>query len=458
MASKQATLKAKRTQYGAYVTLYVLIVLAALVILNWLANENNKSFDTTTNKQFTLSDQTAKTVKNLKHDVYVTYFDRSDRFGTARDLLDRYSNLSRKLHVAYVDPEKKPDLARLDGFRSVGGVVVRSGDKTEEAAAVTEEGVTGAIIRSQKSGQKTVCFVAGSGEAALDSQDASGASYAKEQLEKNTYKTSSISLLQQAVPADCAAVVIAGPKRDYLDPAVTALKTYLENGGHILLSLGPAIGSQRSTGSESQPTPNLEKLAADWGVTFNHDLVLDPGSRLAGFSAAAPLAVKYESQPIVRDLANVATLFPLSQSLTLDSGKAAGKLFSTSDSALSVPKPTGGTLEVDPSKAKKGPFVLGAAGTTGTGAKQMRFVAVGSALWMANQALSITQVGNRDLFLNSINWLTADEDLISIRPKNPEDRRITLTRNQSRILFFSSVVFLPLLAIGSGVAVWAKRR
>jgi ABC-type uncharacterized transport system involved in gliding motility auxiliary subunit len=77
---------------------------------------------------------------------------------------------------------------------------------------------------------------------------------------------------------------------------------------------------------------------------------------------------------------------------------------------------------------------------------------------LSSAVLGIQQVANRDLFLNSINWLSADEDLISIRPKNPEDRRIALTNNQSRLLFFSSVIFLPLLAIFSGIGAWWKRR
>ncbi len=272
---------AKRTQYGAYVTLYIIIVLAVLGVLNWLADQNNKSFDTTTNKQFSLSDQTIKTVKNLKKPVYVTYFNQSTRFSGARDLLERYSNLSSKLHVDYVDPDKKPDVAKAEGFRSEGGVVVRSGDRTEEAASLSEEGVTNAIIRSIKTTQKTVCFVTGSGELATEDTERGGLSYAKDQLEKNTYKTSTFSLLEkQQVPAECSAVIVAAPKRDYVDAAVNALKTYVEGGGHVMISVGPAISAPGNQGSVS--TPNLAKLAADWGVTLNEDLIAGSGIAHAG--------------------------------------------------------------------------------------------------------------------------------------------------------------------------------
>src|SRR4029077_12177825 len=105
-------LKARQTQYTAYVGVYVLVVLAVLAAGNFLANRYDKSYDSTANKQFSLSDQTIKQVKGLKNDVKVYYFDDTARFPQARDLLDRYSSLSPKLHVEFVDPVKKPTQAK----------------------------------------------------------------------------------------------------------------------------------------------------------------------------------------------------------------------------------------------------------------------------------------------------------------------------------------------------------
>jgi ABC-type uncharacterized transport system involved in gliding motility auxiliary subunit len=84
-------------------------------------------------------------------------------------------------------------------------------------------------------------------------------------------------------------------------------------------------------------------------------------------------------------------------------------------------------------------------------------VVVGSSNFIGNQILS-APVGNRDLALNMVNWLTSDEDLISIRPKEPEDRRLHITGSAVRVLFLTSVVFLPLIVIVSGFSVWWKRR
>ena len=121
-------------------------------------------YDATSNKRYSLSDQTAKIVKGLKQDATITYFDQSTRFRDGKDLLDQYANLSPKVQVEYVDPDKNPQAAREAGIRNFGTAVVQIGTKKEEAKSMTEEGITGAFIRDLKSNTRTVCFVSGSGE------------------------------------------------------------------------------------------------------------------------------------------------------------------------------------------------------------------------------------------------------------------------------------------------------
>jgi ABC-type uncharacterized transport system involved in gliding motility auxiliary subunit len=94
-------------------------------------------------------------------------------------------------------------------------------------------------------------------------------------------------------------------------------------------------------------------------------------------------------------------------------------------------------------------------GNTDT-SKNGRFIVVGSSGFMGNTILTFN--GNRDLAMNMLNWLAADEDLISIRPKDPQDRRLSLTRRQMQMVFYSSVILLPLFVIGAGISVWWKRR
>src|SRR5579872_224991 len=198
-------LKARQTRYGAYVLTYLVVIIAVLGGTNWLANRHNKSYDSTANKRFSLSDQTVKVVKGLNRDVSITYFDKQTEFSRARDLLDRYNNLSSKLHIDYVDPDKKPQVAKAAGVRTYGTIYI-SGIRKEEAKSLTEEDITGALIRSLKSGERNVCFVSVSGEHGIDDSGRTGYSAAKDSLEKNNYKTRTISLLQAGPGATPQAV------------------------------------------------------------------------------------------------------------------------------------------------------------------------------------------------------------------------------------------------------------
>jgi ABC-type uncharacterized transport system involved in gliding motility auxiliary subunit len=453
-------LKARQTKYAAYAAIYIAVVIAAVVVANILADRYNKSFDATSNKRYSLSEQTAKIVKGLKQDATITYFDQSTRFREAKDLLDQYANLSRKVHVEYVDPDKNPQLAREEGIRNLGTAVVQIGAKKEEAKNITEEGITGAFIRDLKSTARTVCFVTGSGEHQPDDREREGLSGFKDLLSKDDYASKTIELLEKAeVASDCTTLVIAGPTRNYEQPEVEAIKKYVEDGGRALLMLDPPL---KLGHSEIADNDALTNLLASWGVTLSKDLILDlnPIGQLAGLGPQVALVTSYSSQPIVNEMKGTATGFPLARSMEIKSTEKTSveKLFDSSSSSLATSNLSSASVNVNDPKNKKGPLTIAAAGTynSGKGNSQGRFVVVGSSSWAANSFISFN--GNDDLALNAINWLASDEDLISIRPKQPEDRRITMTRAQLNLVRLTSQFALPLAVVIVGVGVWWKRR
>jgi ABC-type uncharacterized transport system involved in gliding motility auxiliary subunit len=453
-------LKARQTKYVAYATTYILIAMAAIVVLNVLADRFNKSYDATSNKRYSLSDQTAKIVRGLKQDATITYFNQSTRFRDGKDLLDEYANLSPKIKVEYVDPDKNPQAARAAGIRNFGTAVVQVGTKKEEAKSMTEEGITGAFIRDLKSNTRTVCFVTGSGEHQLDDSDREGLSRFKDLLTKDNYESKTISLLQTAeVAADCTTLVVAGPTRNYEQPEVDAIKKYVEAGGRALLMLDAPLKSGRT---EIADNNSLARVLQSWGVTLNKDLILDlnPIGQIVGLGPQVALVTSYESQPIVSEMKGTATGFPLSRSLEIKSTDKTSvqKLFDSSGTSLATTNLSSPSVNVNDPKNKKGPLTIAAAGTYNTGKDDSkgRFVVVGSSSWVDNGFINFN--GNNDLALNTINWLSSDEDLISIRPKEREDRRITMTRAQLSWVRATSQFLLPGIVIVTGIGVWWKRR
>jgi ABC-type uncharacterized transport system involved in gliding motility auxiliary subunit len=453
-------LKARQTKYAAYAVVYVLVVITAVVIVNILANRYTKSYDGTSNKRYSLSEQTAKIVKGLTENATILYFDQGTRFQHAKDLLDEYASLSPKVHVDYIDPDKNPQQAREEGIKNYGTALVQVGDRKEEAKSMTEEGVTGALIRVLKNKTRTVCFVAGSGEHQIDDSDRNGYSDFKELVGKDNYEAKSIDLLQKAeVPSDCTTLVIGGPTRDYQQPEVDAIKKYVEDGGRVLFMLDPPLKIGRSDIAENDALTNLLQT---WGVTMDKNLILDlnPIGQLAGLGPQVALVTSYESQPIVNGMKGTATGFPLSRSIQIKNGDKTSvqKLFDSSTTSLATTNLNSPAIDPNDPKNKKGPMTIAAAGTYNTGKQdsQGRFVIVGSSSWAANSFIKFN--GNSDLALNTIDWLASDEDLISIRPKQEEDRRITMTNAQLSLVRITSQFLLPLVVVFAGVSVWWRRR
>lgn len=452
-------MQARQTKFTLYTIVYVLVVFAVVSTVNFLANRYNKSYDSTSNKQFTLSDQTIKIAKNLKEPVTISYWDQSSKFEGARDLLDRYKNLSSNIKVEYDDTDKKRTQAIAEGVKTLGTIFVQVGNKRQEAKALTEEDITGAMVTALKGGERTACFVLGSGEHSLADSDRMGYSGVKEDLEKNNYKTETVKLLEKPeIPKDCTVLVVGGPKHDYIQPEADAIKNFVENGGRALIMVDPPLKFSREQTDENEP---LVKVLESWGVTPDKDLVLDTSGvgELFQMGPEAPLVTAYEDHAIVRDMKDTATGFPISRSLEVKNGDktTVSKLFETTENSFATTNLTSPEIRQS-SSDKKGPLVLGAAGTYTTGKENGngRFVVVGCSSWIANFFLRFN--GNRDLFLNMMNWLSSDEDLISIRPKEQTDRRLTMSARQMTMVFYESVLAIPLIIVVMGVGVWWRRR
>jgi ABC-type uncharacterized transport system involved in gliding motility auxiliary subunit len=169
---------------------------------------------------------------------------------------------------------------------------------------------------------------------------------------------------------------------------------------------------------------------------------------------------RYETHAIVNEMKGSATGFPLARSMDVKNTDktTVDKLFSSSENSLATVKLNSSKVDPNDPKNKKGPMTIAVAGSYKTGKEnaQGRFVVIGSSAWMANSFINFN--GNRDLALNTMNWLSSDEDLISIRPKEREDRRITMTRAQMNWVRITSQFLFPLAVVIAGVTVWWRRR
>jgi ABC-type uncharacterized transport system involved in gliding motility auxiliary subunit len=445
----RASSRRRSTRLGANTTVMTVAVIAIIGFANFLGYRHHKRIDLTTEKLYSVSDQTRKIVSDLKKDVKVILFDKDDQQGLGEQMKE-YRNLSSHFSFERIDPQKNLEVAKQYKITKIGDVVVACGDRNERPKDTTEQSIINAIIKVTRDSLKKVCVMEGHGEKRLSStNEGDGYGVVDKMLKDENYETKTINLVStNDVPSDCDVLVLAGPKQSLFPQEASAIGKYLEKGGKAMLLIDP------------DTDPKLDDVLRAWGIELGNDTVVDVSGvgRFFQLGPGAPLARSYGSHAITKDFEGSMTFFPLSRSVRTipGSGASTTELMKTSDESWADTNIKDGGAHFDEGKDKKGPISLGVAASKTEGDKEARLVVIGDSDFAANQFFGVQR--NGDLFMNSINWLAQDEDLISIRPKNPADRKVSMTEADQNQFFWITLVLMPLATIGSGLFIWWRRR
>jgi ABC-type uncharacterized transport system involved in gliding motility auxiliary subunit len=455
-------LTSRTAVFGGFTGLLAVLFIAVVALVNVLSvRYYHQRWDLTASKQFSLSDQSLKVLEGLPGPVHATVFVTPTDFRRQEleDLLKEYQVRSNgKFAYELVDPEVEPQRALALGVRESGTTVLQLGDKRQNTTGSQERDITSALIKLTSEPRK-VYAVVGHGERQFDSFDDQSYSSLKTALEGDNFSVTPLTLAgAREVPADAAAVIIAGPQNPLLDEELQALGAYLDRGGKLIIL------------AEPQTKANLNELVKRWNVQIGNELVLDPGQSLAPRGRAAPeipVVARYGSSPIARGLNNF-TFFPVATYIAVPSSPPDGVTISSVAETTDRSWATGDLQNpsFQQGRDKQGPLSLvvtieadapnAPQSAEGTPARA-RAVLFGDADFVSNSALQVAS-GNRDLFMNALNWAVGSEELVSIRPRPSDTRTMLLTGLQMNVILFSSVLFLPLLVLAAGAAVWWLRR
>jgi ABC-type uncharacterized transport system involved in gliding motility auxiliary subunit len=465
----------RQARYGTLMGVSILVVLGILVAINYIGSRQNKRWDLTANKQFSLSDQSRNVAAKLDAPLQVQVFAQEPQFPRFQEKMKEYEYASSKISTEYIDPEKKPSVAKQNNIDRMPTIVFNYKGRSERVNADGEQDLTNALIKVVSGQQRKLYFTQGHGERDTTSSEPSGYNVITTALGRENYTVDKLTIAQQgSVPDDAAVVIIAGPKNDFLAPEVEALKKYLDKQGKLLIELDPPDKV------DSPALANLVALAHDWGIQVGNNIVVDVSGmgRAIGTDASVPIvAPPYPAHPITQRF-GMMTAFPLAREAAPVNGGVNGHVAqpfietgprSWAETDLKSLM-TSGEVSLDESKGdKKGPVPLGSAvsaaaapaappkpGETEAPKPETRLAVIGDSDFAANGTLGMP--GNRDLFMNTIGWLSQQDNLISIRPKEADDRRITLTATQESNIFWLSLLIIPGCIFGAGIASWWRRR
>ncbi|MGH7492940.1 MAG: GldG family protein [bacterium] len=455
------------TQRGALQTgnavLMALLLLAILSLVNFLATRHSKRVDTTAARQFSLSEQSVKVLQGLQDELTITAFFLPQDQERIQDTFKEFAAITPKFKYEFVDPDKKPDLARQLGITAFGTTVVSYRGKNEKINGQEEGDLTNAIIKVTRATKKKVYFTVNHGEKSLDNSERLGLSAAKAVIQEKNYEIGTVALMDSnRVPADCAVLVIAGAQTPFLSPEIEAIKNYLDTGGAIYILADP-------------DAPSFREIVSDWGISVRNDLIVDFSGvgRLFGGGPNMPVVAEYGDHAITKDFAFM-TAYPEARSLvvagSLPAGVEATAFANTGPNSWAETDASEikqGRVQFNEDTDTRGPVAVAVAATrrisehasgvtSDSGEKKSRLVIFGDSDFAANYLFDFQK--NGDLFLNALSWLAEEEDLISIRPKDPEDRRLNLTAAGSKMMLLVSVFLLPLASLLAAIVIYRRRK
>ncbi len=450
-----AVLRGRQLRYGSNALLLVVAVLGILVLVNYLANRHNKTFDLTANKQYTLSNETVKILHDLKEPVKVMAFflPTDSRQQDASQMLQRYAAESKYFTYEVVDAEK--DRAKVLQYKitSPGVLLFIRGDRRQETYGIDEQSLTSTLLKVIRNKPKTVYFITGHGERDPGQFHNSGYSSIKTAMDHDFFKVKKLDLatITTTVPADANVLVLAAPQKPLAKKEIKVLFSYLNKGGKVMILSDNGLDFSA-----------MRTQLQEWGAYPRADLLIDPRSSFFG-DITTPLISSYHYSEITKDLNGVRTIFPGACSIEMGKqspkGKSVLSLFESSNDSWGETDWKNATkVKFDSGKDMKGPLTLAVSVSDMT--NKGRLVVFADSDFVSNGLLSRVQgTGNATLFMNALNWLAEDEQLISVPPKPPASHPINpLTAGQRSLIYYSTVVFLPLLLLIVGLYIWWQHR
>lgn len=447
-----------------------------LVFVGLIAQRHPLRLDLTESKRYSISEQSQKILESLKDEINIKGFYQAadpnrDR---TRDLLETYRYYSKKFNYQFIDPDREPSLAKHYQIRTYGTLFLEGFGKTQTITTADEESITNGILKLIQEKEMVVYFLTAHGDREISNFDKDGYSTAKAAIEKENFQVKTLNLLvDPKIPDDAALVIAADPKKPLMDTELEALRQYLNRNGNVMFMLEPFSHT------------GLDDFLKSYGIAISSDIIVDTMSRVFGASYLIPVVTEYGFHKITEGF-NIACFFPTARGVDpaqeIPDSVDLTELASTSpyswseiDYSFGDPEPP----KFDEAKDKKGPInvaviaTVSTKKTTATGqnsdaqtkdesaepadsGRQAQLLVFGDSDFASNTYFNLQ--GNSDFFLNSINFLAQQENLIAIERPKTTGTPLTLSRSQSQLLFWVGLLLMPAVVLASGLLVFQLRR
>lgn len=442
-----------RMQLLAQNAIFALLLVAAALLIAYLAQQRYKQWDLTQNARNTLSEGSTQLLKALSGPVTITAYatEQDASLGAIRtrisDFVGQYQRAKPDIKLNFVDPSIDPKATASANIRVNGEMVVEYNGRSEHLTAIDEQTLTNLLNRLARSAERPVMFLDGHGERKLTGIANHDLGEFGKRLQAKGFKLNGLNLgAAQEVPSNIAVLVIASPQVDLLPAEVTKLRKYVERGGNLLWLI------------DQEPLRGLDPLADFLGLQLTPGVVIDPAANDLKASATLAIAFAYANHPVT-DMFSLNTAFPLARKITVvDDTKMwrATKLIEVAQRGWVETGPLDENVGFDNKVDVPGPVTVAMALERQVDAKPQRIVVTGSGHFLANTHAGL--LGNLDMGINMMNWLAGDENLITLQARPTVDGSLQLSKSWLTFIALLVLVAIPGAFLFTGGMLWWRQR
>ncbi len=450
---------------GAIVVLGVVLALGAAFLSN--RARFNKSFDLTKQKLNTLSDESIKVAQKANKTEtpieLIAFFDNADAKRQFSDLLEKYETAGVNVNTTYYNPKADIEKAKSYNITQLNQVIIKHNNKESRFSVFNENNMTNELAKIIVSGDNTICFTKGHGEGELRNGQEAGFDYVTEEL-SNLYKVEQISILEKpGVTNSCSVIVAAGLMSDLLEAEVKFLEDFLKSGKSVLLTVNALM-----------EIPNIKSFTNKHGISVNDDLIIthpqDPRrSQLQGRT----IVDSFEPHPITKvfegNLVAVLASNPRSLSVSAEAAgnfkaEAIAKTSKTMIKFNNIAKRedlADAIAKNDISSNETYTVAAVSVGNVDAGKDKPKLkskLAVFGAGSFVNNEIRLSSTFGLSLFMNTINFMLDQGDLISIRQTEKKSSDLNLSTQSSRWMLSSIAFLYPCIFFLSGIFFAVRRK
>jgi hypothetical protein len=492
----------------------MLLALVLFGMINVLSARHYRRFDWTRAQLFTLSPRSQQIARGVRDRVeIVILLGRAEpQWRDAVELAERYRALNPMISVRLLDPDRqreafiaflqryglragrssqsdiaaeagvvivkgdrhleirRDDLAALGDATRAGGGDATAAERIANARVTVERSLSSMLVQIQRGDRPTLCASTGHDEIPLQGSDESMQLFAQE-LEHDNITTRAVELRgTSSVPADCDALLIAGPRQAFTEGEARAVSRYLQAGGNLLLLLDPFFVDRHHAPSGLEPVTRLAGIEPTSTVVVESD----PQKQLDGLPPMVFTAGDFGSHELSRNFRGIdaEVLVRTARALRTSAGSAVvpesilrttpnawgetGELDAVRDGAL---RRDGSDIAgpVDLALASRVPDARARPGRAANG----RVVVFGFSYLATNESMTPSaraRFADSALLQASIGWLIERQDLVDVPPRPANAAALMVSAETVKLVRWYAIVFIPLAALLVGIAVLRARK